>query len=100
MAAIYSTSSPYSRTGTWGKFLDVLDYRSIPEAVTDAIYEIDTIYDLRPDLLAHDLYGDSNLWWVFAVRNPNTLTDPLFSFRSGVIIRVPTKETVRSALGV
>lgn len=99
MAAIYSPNSPYKKTKYWGKFLDVWTSTDIPVAVTDATYQIDQIYNLRPDLLAHDLYQDSNLWWVFAVRNPDVLQDPLWSFRTGVIIYVPTKETVRNATG-
>lgn len=99
MAATYSPNSPYKKTKYWDKFLDIWAPIDIPSSVTDAVYQIDNIYDLRPDLLAHDLYQDSNLWWVFAVRNPDVLTDPLWGFRTGTIIYVPTKETVRNAIG-
>jgi hypothetical protein len=46
------------------------------------------------------MYGDSNLWWVFAIRNPDVLLDPVFSFISPVIIYVPTKAVVQKALGL
>jgi len=39
------------------------------------------------------------LWWVFAQRNPNTLVDPLFDFKEGTSIRIPTLDTLRDALG-
>lgn len=99
MSAEYSKTSAYYGTPTWGKFLDTWTGRTIEPAVTDALYQIDHIYNLRPDLLAYDLYQDTNLWWVFAVRNPDVLTDPLLSFTTGKIIYVPTRETVRSAIG-
>ena len=57
-------------------------------------------YKNRPDLLAADLYGDAALWWVFAARNPNVLKDPLFDFRPGVTIYIPTKETLVADLGL
>ena len=100
MTTTYSKTSPYHGTAQWGDFLDVWKSKTILPAVTDAHYQIDATYNLRPDLLAHDLYQDTNLWWVFAVRNPDTLKDPLMSFRTGVVIYVPTFATVKSALGI
>jgi Base plate wedge protein 53 len=98
--AIYSTTSPYYGTPTWGPFLDLWKSVSIPEDVTDALYQIDPPYNLRPDLLAYDIYQDSNLWWVFAVRNPDVLVDPLFSFVAPNIIYVPSKTVISKALGL
>lgn len=98
--ATYSPTSPYTNTQMWGKFLDVWPGKTISAAVTDAVYQIDQIYNLRPDLLANDLYQDSGLWWVFAVRNPDVLTDPLMSFTTGTIIYVPSKQTIQQNLGV
>jgi hypothetical protein len=85
---------------TWGPFLDVWAGKTIPAEVTDAVYQIDPAYDLRPDLLAYDMYKNSDLWWVFAVRNPDTLVDPLLSFVTGTIIYVPTIATVHKAIGL
>ena len=98
--ATYSTSSPYYGTPNWGPFLDIWVGKTIPPAVTDAVYQIDSIYNLRPDLLAYDLYKDTNLWWVFAVRNADILRNPLMDFRTGVIIYVPTRATLHSSIGV
>lgn len=99
MAASYSTNSPYAGTQLWGKFLDVWPGITIPADITDALYQIDSIYNLRPDLLAYDIYKDSALWWVFAVRNPDVLTDPIFSFTTGTIIYVPNSSVVQTAVG-
>ena len=98
--AKYSNTSPYNGTGTWGPFLDVWAGKTIAPAATDARYEIDPPFNLRPDLLAHKLYGDSNLWWVFAIRNPDVLKDPIFNFLAPNIIYVPTAATVKKALGL
>jgi len=100
MAIAYSKASPYSETKTFGKFLDVMQFRNIPKFPSDVIYIIDAIYQYRPDLLANDLYGDSNLWWVFAARNPNAIEDPIFDFVTGRTIYIPTQETLNSALGI
>lgn len=100
MAATYNKTSPYYETKTFGKFLDVMQFRSIPKMPSDVIYIIDAIYQYRPDLLANDLYGDSTLWWVFAARNPNAIEDPIFDFEIGKSIYIPTQETLNSTLGI
>lgn len=99
MSATYSKSSPYYGTSNWGPFLDIWAGKKIPADVTDAVYQIDTAYNLRPDLLAYDMYKNSALWWVFAVRNPDILLDPLLSFTAGTIIYVPTMAVVNKAIG-
>lgn len=100
MAAEYSRYSPYYETKTFGRFLDVLEYRSIPRSVSDIPYRINSVYQYRPDLLANDLYGSSDLWWVFAARNPNVIRDPIFDFYTGQTIMVPDREVVKSTLGL
>jgi hypothetical protein len=101
MASVsYKQTSPYFKTQTYGFFLDVADIPSIPQVASDVVYKIDLIYKNRPDLLAYDLYGDAALWWVFAVRNPNTIQDPVFDFLPGTTIFIPKKETITTALGL
>ena len=55
---------------------------------------------MRPDLLAYDLYGEVNLWWVFAQRNMDTLQDPIFDFVPGVQIYIPKKTELFTVLGL
>jgi hypothetical protein len=100
MAATYARTSPYHGTPLRGPFLDIWAGKTIPADPSDAIYQIDPVYALRPDMLAYDLYGDSNLWWVFSVRNPSILPDPIMNFIPGVIIYAPTKPVVKAALGI
>lgn len=100
MATVYSRTSPYYGTKTWGKFLDTWTGKTIRSDVTDVVYQIDNIYNYRPDLLANDLYQDSNLWWVFSIRNPDVIKDPIFDFVAGNIIYVPTKAVIQKSLGI
>lgn len=100
MSQTYKKTSPYFKTEIWGSVLDVANIPSIPANANDILYQIDAIYKNRPDLLAYDIYGDSALWWVFAVRNPNTIKDPVFDFVPGSIIYIPKKENVLTTLGI
>jgi hypothetical protein len=81
-------------------FLDMMVNRDIPKLADDAYWEITSQYNLRPDLLAFDLYNDGRLWWVFSQRNPNRLKDPLFDFVTGVGIYLPKESTLKQALGL
>lgn len=100
MAAQYSKTSPYAMTSVVnGKFLDVWEPREIPKLADDVTFRINTTYRHRPDLLAHDLYGNAGYWWVFAARNPNSIKDPIFDFTPGKTIFLPKKETLTAILG-
>jgi len=97
----YTQSSPYYSTPVYqNQFLDVMNNRPIPSLSSDQHWMITQTYNLRPDLLAFDLYNDSRLWWVFAQRNPNTIKDPLFDFVPGTYIYLPQITTLKTALGI
>jgi hypothetical protein len=59
----------------------------------DTIITLDISYDHRPDLLANDLYGDPDLFWVIAERNG--LQDPIFDFKAGTRYVIPHPSFVR-----
>jgi hypothetical protein len=80
------------------RFLGVNNLPRILRTAEDEIYEIDHSYDQRPDLLAHKLYGNSRLWWVFSQRNPDVLRDPIRDFSAGTRIVVPPRSAVENAL--
>ena len=97
----YPATSPYYLTQVVdNKYLDVMINRPITADPTDQYWMITTTYNLRPDLLAYDLYEDSKLWWIFAQRNPNTLVDPFSDFVTGTAIYLPTIDTLKVALGL
>lgn len=95
----YSKTSPYYNTGVSGKYLDIANLPVMPKYPDDVSFVINKTYQFRPDLLAFDLYGDADLWWVFALRNPNTIEDPVFDMRVGRKIFLPKKDTIQSVLG-
>ena len=96
--SIYNKNSLYSKTRAVNNFLDVANFPQIPKLADDVIMTVNKTYQFRPDLLAFDLYGDSDLWWVFAIRNPNTIKDPIFDMRSGVKIYIPKKTTITGSI--
>jgi len=101
MANEYTSSSPYFDTPVINnQYLGVMVNRVIPKLVDDLSMTINETYNLRPDLLAFDLYGDASLWWVFAQRNPNALQDPLGDFTTGTTIYLPQQSTLKSVLGI
>ena len=92
---------PYGKTQiTASGYLDILTIRPIPAAGDDILYEITAPYTYRPDLLAFDLYGSKDLWWVFAQRNIDILKDPVFDFVAGTEIYLPQGEFLKSRLGL
>ena len=98
----YSKYSAYAQTDLSpdGTYLDMYVTRGVPAAASDQTITIGQKYNLRPDLLAYDLYNDSRLWWVFAERNPNTLVDPVGDFMAGTTIYLPNASSLKQSLGL
>lgn len=97
----YSATSPWNRTRIQGEeFLDILRIRPVPADPDDILYEIESQFTYRPDLLAFYLYGSQKLWWVFAQRNMNVLKDPVYDFEPGIQIYLPKKSRLQELLGV
>lgn len=96
MAVIkYPKSSIYARTPILDWYLDVWAPREVAPRGTDIEYTIPPNFHLRPDLAAFSFYGNEKYWYVFALRNKNLLIDPIFDFRSGIEIFVPSKESIK-----
>lgn len=96
----YSQLSPYYTTSLSNGYLDVINFRNISAEADDILFTLTKTYEYRPDLLAHDIYGDVRLWWVFAARNPSRIKDPVFDFEAGVKIYLPKITTIRTALEI
>jgi hypothetical protein len=89
----YRTDSLYRNTEVVNsKYLDVLsiDNIDIKNTSTKTI-TLEAKHNERPDLLAYELYGNSKLWWTFALFNQDTLQDPIIDFKSGLRIIVPVR---------
>jgi|SRR6056300_1271765 hypothetical protein len=98
MAVEYSRTSPYYNTSLSGNFLEIANFPTIPKNSDDVLITVNRTYQFRPDLLAFDLYGDPGLWWVFALRNPNVIYDPVFDMKIGRRIYIPKKETLQGII--
>lgn len=98
--ATYKSTSPWHQTTiVEDLYLDVLEIRPVPAADDDILYEIKPQYAYRPDLLAYDLYGTKDLWWVFAQRNIDLLKDPVNDFVPGTQIYLPQGNKLSQYLG-
>ena len=97
---MYSNTSPYYKTEIVNGYLDVMAFRDIPSQRDDTLFEVTATYEFRPDLLAYDIYKDSKLWWVFAVRNKSILKDPVYDLKAGVKIYLPKMSTMKTVLGI
>lgn len=98
--ATYGSASPWFDTAQNRLYLELWRPRPIPSEQDDFEYTIQPQYNYRPDLLAYDIYGSSKLWWVFMQRNIDVITDPIYSFRSGVTIKLPKKNKLLMMLGL
>jgi hypothetical protein len=92
-------SSPYSKTPLVNGYLGILNPIDIPAEFDDVSFTITSKYLYRPDLLAHDLYNDSRLWWVFASRNKEVIKDSIYDFVTGQTIFLPKLATIKKAIG-
>jgi hypothetical protein len=87
----YDTDSIYKNTNIVdNKYLDIME----PIIGDISAYDVYSVtlaakYNERPDMLAYDLFSNSNLWWVFAEFNQDILKDPIMDFKSGLTIQVP-----------
>ena len=97
-----NSNSPWKNTPlnkSTNEYMDFFRIRAIPASSDDVEYTIAPQYNQRPDLLAHDIYNDVRLWWVFAQRNMDVIEDPIYDFKSGTTIKIPKGGPLKSALG-
>lgn len=94
MAGFHRKDSFLRKAGIYDVFLDINNLPSIPKTVSDELYVIEPKFHQRPDLLAHQLYGTTRLWWVFCLRNPDLIEDPIRDFTQGTEISLPSKNAV------
>ena len=98
--AKYSGYSPYYKTPINNQYLDLLVFTDIPTQPDDILFEVTSLYQYRPDLLAYDLYKEPRLWWVFSVRNKDKIKDPIFDMKAGAKIYLPKLSTLKKILSI
>lgn len=89
MASNFKDTSQYTLTPITDWYLDIWVPRSVPKNEFDKIIIIPPAFDQRPDLLSQQEYGTPKLWWVFCLRNPDLIIDPIDDFVAGLEIYVP-----------
>jgi hypothetical protein len=89
MAQNSKDTSQYLLTPTKDWYLDIWVPRVVSKNDFDKVIIIPPSFDQRPDLLSYQEYGTPSLWWVFAVRNPDLIIDPINDFVAGLQIYVP-----------
>lgn len=90
MASNSKDTSQYSITPIKDFYLDLWVPRNVPNSDFDKILIIPPEFNQRPDLLSQQEYGTPRLWWVFCVRNPDLIIDPINDFVAGLEIYIPT----------
>jgi hypothetical protein len=95
----YKKTSPYYNTPINTMYLDIWGERKIPEHPTDQLIEIEPKHEGRPDMLAFDLYGSTDYWWIFMVRNRNLIENPIYDLVAGLQIWVPQKNRLQTIIG-
>jgi len=99
----YSKSSPYFDTiqkNNLVSYLDFMEFRDIPPDDTDELIIVEVAFNQRPDLLSNNLYGTVDLWWIFVVRNPDQMVDPIYDLVSELQLLVPTKQRMFRLVGL
>ena len=89
MATNSKDTSQYLLTPVKNWYLDLWVPRTIAANDHDKILVIPPAFDQRPDLLSQQEYGTPKLWWVFSLRNPDLIIDPINDFVSGLEIYIP-----------
>ena len=94
----YGRGSPYSATPQSSWALDNLKIRQLLPDASDTFYVIPTRYNQRPYNLSYDLYGTKDYWWIFMQMNLDLIRDPIYDFKAGITIRVPSKERLMTGM--
>lgn len=89
MSVTYRRNSVYSQTEFRDFYLDLWQPPEVLATADDLRVTITPAQEFRPDLLSQELYGTPRFWWIFAMRNPDVLIDPINDFVAGVEIFAP-----------
>jgi hypothetical protein len=100
MATNYPNTSPWANTKSKSNYLNYFEIRSVPASDDDILYEVESRFTHRPDLLSYELYKTTKLWWVFAQRNMEVIKDPVFDLVPGIQIYLPQGPSLYRLLGV
>lgn len=96
----FPSTSPYFTTDQTSWYTGPINWRAIPANSNDFyIASLDKKYENRPDRLSYDLYNTPAYWWVFMVRNMDTIRDPIWDMTAGISIYAPSASYLQSIVG-
>jgi hypothetical protein len=95
----YAKTSPYGATPQTSWHIGRYVHRSIPAHKNDTLFELKPRHQYRPDLLSQELYGSPVYWWVFVVCNTKIIRDPIWDFKTGTTIVVPSADYIKTIIG-
>jgi hypothetical protein len=96
---MYPSQSAYAATPQTSSHIGRYVHRTIDPSSDDQYMVITPKHENRPDLLAFELYGNPNYWWVFCSRNLDSIRDPIWDFVAGLEIVVPSNKHLKETLG-
>jgi|AntAceMinimDraft_6_1070360.scaffolds.fasta_scaffold128789_1 hypothetical protein len=88
----YKKNSSYRNTPQTRKYLDIYQPAMIPDFTDTRIIAVTAKYHNRPDLLAYDLFDDSQLWWVLVLYNQDILLDPIRDLTTSIKLVIPNNK--------
>lgn len=94
MVTVYKRTSHLRQTPIRNGYTELYVPPIVPDFSQAKEFTITQKYVQRPDLLAHELYGESDFWWVFPLYNKNLIVDPINDFTLNKTILVPTRDFV------
>jgi hypothetical protein len=65
-----------------------------PDSPEDILWEIESGYETRPDMISYRFYNTTHFWWLICF--VNNLNDPAYGFEPGQVIRIPPFNTITS----
>lgn len=75
-------------------YIETPDKFKIVETNNDRYFLVDKGYENRLDLISHEMYGTSMLWW--AIANMNNIENPL-DVKAGLVLRIPTVRSINDS---
>lgn len=94
MTKFYKRTSHLRNTQVKNGYADLYVPPLTPDFSRVSEFKITQKYVGRPDLLAYELYGESNFWWIFPLYNKNLIVDPINDFSLDKTILVPSRDFV------